>query len=100
MVLHGIHFPQDALAEFCRRNGIRRLSLFGSILRDDFGPDSDVDMLVEFEPNKRIGWIGIAGLSLELAGIIGRRVDLRTPHDLSDCFRGSVVAEARTLHAA
>lgn len=55
-----IAIPQDAIADFCRRNGIRRLSLFGSVLRDDFRPDSDVDMLVEFEPDKRIGLFKLA----------------------------------------
>lgn len=95
-----IAIPHDALADFCRRNGIRRLSLFGSVLRDDFRPDSDVDMLVEFEPDKRIGLFGMAALQNELSEMIGRAVDLRTPEDLSPYFRSEVLAEALTQYAA
>ncbi len=95
-----IPIPRDALADFCRRNGIRRLSLFGSVLRDDFRPDSDVDMLVEFEPGKRIGLLGMAALQNELTDLIGRTVDLRTPEELSRYFRAEVLAEAVPQYAA
>lgn len=95
-----IPIPQDVLADFCRRNGIRRLSLFGSVLRDDFRPDSDVDMLVEFEPGKRIGLLGMAALQNELTDMIGRAVDLRTPEELSRYFRAEVLAEAVAQYAA
>lgn len=100
MVLNGVTFPEDRLAEFCARHGVRRLSLFGSILREDFGPDSDVDMLVEFEPGRTPGMFGFGGMILELGEMIGRRVDLRTPMDLSRHFRPYVLREARVLHAA
>ncbi len=100
MVFNGVQFPQEALADFCRRYGVKRLMLFGSILRDDFGPESDVDMLAEFEPGRTPGMIGFGGMILELSRLIGRRVDLRTPFDLSRYFRAAVLKEAQTLHAA
>ncbi len=100
MVINGVHFPEDRIAEFCARHGVKRLSLFGSILRDDFRDDSDVDMLVEFEPGRTPGMIGFGGMILELSEMIGRRVDLRTPFDLSEYFRPEVMRESRTLHAA
>lgn len=100
MHINGVHFPKDQIAEFCRRHGVAKLSLFGSILRDDFSPDSDVDVLVDFQPSTRIGLIGMANLESELEGIIGRRVDLRTAADLSRYFRDDVVHQARQLHAA
>lgn len=100
MQLQGLNFPDDQLSEFCRRHGVRRLSLFGSVLRDDFGPESDVDMLVEFMPGRTPGIIGFGGMILELSSMIGRRIDLRTPDDLSRHFRPAVLRESRTLHAA
>jgi uncharacterized protein len=95
-----LHLDQDRIAEFCRWNGIRKLSLFGSILTDHFGPDSDVDVLVEFQPDVHIGLIGLAGLEIELTGIIGRKADLRTPQDLSRYFRDKVIASAEVQFAA
>ena len=96
------HVPidRDRIAEFCRRHHIRRLSLFGSVLRDDFRPDSDVDVLVEFEPGDRVGLIGLAGLELELAELLGRKVDLNTPGFLSRYFREQVLAEAEVQYDA
>ena len=73
-----IDIPRDEIAAFCQRNRIRRMALFGSVLRDDFSPESDVDLLVEFEPDTRIGYIGLAGLEIELGKVLGRRVDLHT----------------------
>ena len=73
-----IDIPKDEIAAFCRRNHIRRMALFGSVLRDDFTPESDVDVLVEFEPDARIGYIGLAGLEIELDKILGRKADLYT----------------------
>jgi predicted nucleotidyltransferase len=100
MVVNGVGFPMDRIADLCRRRGVARLSLFGSVLRKDFRDDSDVDMLVEFLPETRIGLIGVANFEAELSELIGRRVDLRTPRDLSPYFRDRVVAGARLLHAA
>lgn len=91
--------PREEIGEFCRRNGIRRLSLFGSVLRNDFRPDSDVDVLVEFEPGRVPGLIGLAGMELELSKILGgRKVDMNTPMCLSRYFRDEVVAEAEVQY--
>jgi uncharacterized protein len=94
--------PLDAvrLKEFCGRHRIRRLSLFGSVLRSDFGPESDVDVLVEFEPEVRIGLFGFTEIELELSDLIGRRVDLNTAGFLSKYFRDDVLAEAEELYVA
>ena len=94
-----IPIPREAIAEFCRRNHIRKLSLFGSILRDDFGPDSDVDVLVEFEEGKTPG-LEFFGMGAELADILGRAVDFNTPGFVSPRFRARVVAEAEPLFVA
>ena len=97
---HALNLDREKIAEFCRRSGIRKLSLFGSVLRDDFGPDSDVDVLVEFEPGVRIGLIRLAGLEIELSEMIGRKVDLRTPQELSRYFRDKVISSAEVQYAA
>ena len=84
-----------ALAGICRRRRIRRLALFGSVLRPDFGPESDVDILVEFEPGATPGFFGLVRIEEELSRLLGgRKVDLRTPQDLSPYFRNEVVASA------
>lgn len=88
------------MTAFCRRHHVRRLSLFGSVLREDFRPDSDVDVLVQFEPNYRIGFLGMAGMEIELSEILGRKVDLRTPAELSRYFREEVMASAEVAFAA
>lgn len=95
-----INIPHDELAAFCRRNHIMKLSLFGSVLRNDFGPESDIDVLVEFEQGRVPGLITFAGMELELSRIFGRKVDLRTPEDLSKFFRDEVVKSAEGLYAA
>jgi hypothetical protein len=95
-----IAVPQHQLAEFCRRHQIRTLSLFGSVLREDFRPDSDIDVLVEFEDGHAPGLLGIARMERELSKILGgRRVDLRTPEDLSRYFRLEVLAKAEVQYA-
>jgi predicted nucleotidyltransferase len=94
MTLQGVDFPETSIAAFCRRNRVRRLSLFGSILRDDFGSTSDVDVLVEFEPGRVPGFLGMARLELELGHLLSRKVDLRTPAELSRYFREEVLREA------
>ena len=73
-----IEIPTNKVAEFCQRNRILRLALFGSVLRDDFTPESDVDVLVEFEPCFRIGYFALVGLEIELGDILGRKADLNT----------------------
>jgi hypothetical protein len=96
-----ISIPKDALARFCRERGIRRLAVYGSALRDDFGPDSDIDLLVEFEPDRIPTLFDIAGMEQELSALLGgRKVDLRTPEDLSRYFRERVLAEAEVQYAA
>ena len=97
MTYHGIDMPTERLAEFCRRHHIRSLSLFGSILRDDFRPDSDVDVLVEFKPDGPVG-LRFFELEQELSGILGRKVDLSTPRFLSRYFRDEVLAEAEVQY--
>ncbi len=91
--------PRAALSDFCRRNRIRRLALFGSVLRDDFRPESDVDVLVEFEPGTRIG-LRFFALEHELSDLLGRKVDLHTPGFLSRRFVDQVLAEAHDLYVA
>ncbi len=100
MQLHGVNIPDDKIAEFCRRHGVARLALFGSILRDDFGPDSDIDVLVEFPPGQTPSLLDLGGMLMELRELLGREVDLKTPGFLSRYFREDVVKEARTLYAA
>jgi predicted nucleotidyltransferase len=85
--------PQDELRRFCQRHHIRRLSLFGSVLRDDFGPDSDVDVLVEFDPEHVPGW-EVIDMQDELSEILGRRVDLLTFKAISRWVRDEVLASA------
>jgi hypothetical protein len=82
----------------CRRRHIRKLSLFGSVLRDDFSPDSDIDILVEFEPGARIGLIGFATIEIELSELLERKVDLNTSEDLSDRFRQKVLDTTLTYY--
>ena len=92
---------KSLIADFCRRHHIQRLALFGSGVSDEFGPDSDVDMLVDFEPGHVPGLISLAGLEIQLSQIVGgRKVDLRTPQDLSRHFRQKVVEHAEVLYAA
>ena len=92
--------PKDRIADFCRRYHIRRLAVFGSALRDDFGPDSDVDVLVEFELGHVPGFFGLSDMELELSGLFaGHKIDLRTPEDLSRYFRDEVIAAAEIQYA-
>lgn len=89
-----IEIPQAKLAAFCQRYPIRKLSLFGSVLRDDFTDESDVDFLVEFELGSRITYLDLAGMEIELAAIVGRKADLRTTNELSQYFRQEVLDTA------
>jgi uncharacterized protein len=95
-------FPDpQALASLCRKHHIRRLSLFGSTLKGAARPDSDVDLLVEFEPHAKPGLIGMAKIEIELSSLLnGRKVDLRTAEDLSRYFRDEVLRTATTQYAA
>jgi predicted nucleotidyltransferase len=94
-----IEIPVDAIAEFCKRNHIRKLSLFGSVLRDDFTPESDIDVLVEFEEGKTPG-LAYMTMQMELSAMLGREVDFLTPQSLSRYYRDEVLAEAETVYCA
>ncbi|WP_365940644.1 nucleotidyltransferase family protein, partial [Moorena sp. SIO3I8] len=90
-----IKIPKEEIEQFCQRHHIRKLSLFGSVLRDDFTPESDLDFLVEFEPGKTPGLFRLASMEIELSELVeGRKIDLRTPNELSIYFRDRVMAEA------
>ena len=94
-----VSISKTALAAFCQEHGIKRLAIFGSALREDFGPESDIDVLVEFEPDRTPGLLGVAGMELELSELFtGRTVDLRTPEDLSPYFRQDVLATAKVQY--
>ena len=96
-----LSIARDQIAAFCREHGITRLAIFGSALRESFGPDSDVDLLVEFDPERIPTLFDIAGMEQELSALFGgRRVDLRTPEDLSRYFRDQVMQEAVVQYAA
>lgn len=93
-----IALPKSKIAEFCKQRHIRKLSLFGSCLQGDFGPESDIDILVEFEPDHIPGLITLSGMEIELSEILGHKVDLRTPEDLSRYFRKEVVESAEVQY--
>ena len=93
-----IAVDREKVSDFCRRNHILKLSLFGSVLRDDFRPDSDVDVLLEFEEGHVVGFFGLARLERELSELFGRKIDLRTPEELSTYFRRQVVESAESLY--
>jgi len=86
-----IVIPKDKLVEFCQKQHIRKISLFGSVLRDDFTDQSDVDFLVEFESGKVPGYLRLAGMENQLSDLIGWKVDLRTSNELSRYFRQEVI---------
>ncbi len=98
----GDRLPIDPalLAALCRRHGIRKLSLFGSRLKGTARPDSDIDLLVEFEPGRTPGLLGMSAIEIELGSALGRKVDLRTSEDLSPRFRDEVLQLAEVAYAA
>jgi uncharacterized protein len=95
---HNIQLPLERIEAFCRRNPIQKLSLFGSVLRDDFTDKSDVDFLVELDPTAHVGLFEFLHMQFELQDMIGRPVDLRTPEDLHERFRQKVVDQAETVY--
>jgi uncharacterized protein len=99
MSYNGIEFDREQIAEFCRRHNIVRLSLFGSILRDDFGPESDIDVLIEF-PTATPSLLELGGMQQELSALLGRTVDLKTWGFLSDRIRRRVEKERQVQYAA
>ena len=101
MNYHGLKVPKDRIADFCRRNHIRKLSLFGSVLREDFGPESDVDVLVSFESGAPWSLWDLIDMREELARIFGRRVDLVEEKALRNPFRRREILTTRqVIHAA
>ncbi|MEW6234599.1 MAG: nucleotidyltransferase family protein [Candidatus Omnitrophota bacterium] len=99
MRVHSVlNLSPEAMQSFCRKNRIRRLSLFGSALRGELRPGSDIDILVEFEPEQEPTLIGLSNMELELSDGVGRPVDMRTPEDLSRYFREEVMAAAEVLY--
>lgn len=95
-----IAVDSERLAAFCRRHHISKLAFFGSVLRHDFRPESDIDVLVWFEPEHVPGMFELVAMETELADLLGRKVDLRTPEDLSHLFREDVVSHAEVQYAA
>ena len=95
-----IEIDKAKIATFCRKHHLTKLALFGSVLTDRFGPDSDVDVLVEFDPEHIPGLIALSGMERELSEILGRKADMRTPNDLSRYFRDEVVRKAVIQYAA
>lgn len=96
----GLSVEDGVLDDFAARHGIRTLAMYGSALREDFGPSSDIDFLVGFLPGRTPGLLHLALMELELETVIGRQVELRTSEDLSPYFRDEVTANARPLYAA
>ena len=94
-----VEIPKETIELFCKKHYIRKLSLFGSGLRDDFSPESDLDILLEFDPAHIPGLIRLAGMEIELSEILGRKVDMRTAQDLSRYFRQEVVNSAKVQYA-
>ena len=94
-----IDLPRKKIAQFCKRHHIRKLSLFGSVLRNDFRSDSDIDLLVEFDPDHIPGLFLLAGMEIELTEIMGRKADIRTAQDLSRYFRQDVLNSTEVQYA-
>jgi predicted nucleotidyltransferase len=86
-----IEIPKEGIATFCRRNHIRKLAFFGSVLRDDFTPESDLGVLVEFEPGARVGLIRLAGMEIELTRLLRRKAEMHTVKRLNPHFRDAVL---------
>lgn len=93
-----IELDKEMLAEFCRRHRIRKMAFFGSVLREDFGPASDVDVLVEFEPEARVGLIRLAGMENELSNLLGRRAEIHTVKGLNPLVRDEVLSAAEVQY--
>ena len=98
MQSHGLQFTQEGINLFCRKYSVRKLLFFGSVLRNELRPESDIDVLVEFIPGQKVGFLKMAKMELELTSILGRKVDLRTPAELSRYFRDDVLAGAEVQY--
>jgi hypothetical protein len=94
-----ITIPKNSLRRFCMQYRVRRLALFGSVLRDDFGPDSDIDILVLFEPDARVSFLTLGRMTRELTAMFNRRVDLVPQEGLKPVIREAVLASAQEVYA-
>ena len=94
-----IEIPAETIKSFCKRHGIKKFSFFGSVLRDDFNAESDIDVLVEFESGQIVGFFKLSDMEMELSNILNRKVDLRTPNELSRYFRREVCESALVQYA-
>lgn len=94
-----IQVPKDKIRIFCKKYHVKKLSFFGSMLRNDFSADSDLDVLIEFQPNQKIGYLDMARMEEELSAIMNKKVDLRTPAELSRYFRQEVLENAEVQYA-
>lgn len=92
------NIEKEFIADFCRENHIKKLAFFGSVLRKDFRPDSDIDILIELDRSYPTGYMKMARMERELSEVIGRKVDLRTPDELSRYFRDDVLSEAEVQY--
>ena len=99
-MISGVQLPMDRIADVCRRYGVKELAIFGSAVRGELRPDSDIDILVEFQSSARIGLFGFASLSDELTSLLGRRIDLVTKQGLKPHVRPNVLREAQLVYAA
>ena len=100
MAVPHISVSEESLRAFCRQHHIRKLALFGSVLRNDFTPDSDIDVIAEFEPGEPVGYIRLGTVEAELSDLLGRRVDLNLEDSLNPAFREGVLSEAQVLYDA
>jgi uncharacterized protein len=98
MINKQLELPMERIIAFCQQYPIRKLSLFGSVLREDFRPDSDVDMLVEFEAGASVTYLDMAQMEIDMGALLGRKIDLRTPDELSKYFRHQVLNTAVPLY--
>jgi uncharacterized protein len=99
MINPHLSVPTDSIRSYCQRNGIQRLALFGSVLREDFSPDSDVDLLVEFRSDARVGFLALSRMQRELSDLFHRKVDLVPQHGLKPLIRGSILRDAEVVYA-
>jgi uncharacterized protein len=95
----GIPIPEAKVRDFCRRNQVKSLALFGSVLRADFRPDSDIDILIEFEPDARVGFMALGRMQRELSALLERPVDLVPRDELKPVIRQEVLASTETIYA-
>jgi len=100
MAIANIEMPREQIADLCRRYAIQRLAVFGSALRDDFGPQSDVDVLVEFRPDAHIGFLNLCKMQRELSALLRRSVDLVPQDGLKPVIRDEILSSAKEIYAA